>query len=481
MKLRNICLSALLIAGISASAQMPERNDSVMLEADPWLHIYGSSEKVFNQFPMNDVVELRFNEENGQMIVNHEAKGDTPFKMSDIKKWAVGPNMPRIDIDTYNYIYEIQSKTDYVYASLKLQGYGIFPDVEVDSMRIRGRGNTTWGMPKKPYRLKFNEKTKLCGLKKAKNYVLLANYMDKSLMRNFVADKFAQLIGCEYPNHVVPVDVYLNGNYKGSYMLTEKVGINNGSVDLTKEEEANSIMFELDTYSADADELPFTSSIFGLPVRVKDPDAPEDPTELKTWLQEWKNDFTAMEEAVNKGGSAIWEAVDLDAFVRFIMVFNFCTNQEVKHPKSVFLWKVRGEKYHFGPVWDFDWAFGYDDQWSGVNYQIPLFSSTTSTGSKFFLQLVKDSTFLKRYAEIWNEFYKNHVDEFFAAFDAYADALEPSAAADATILQSSSYHSYIPSPEALRTWIEGHIEWINDPSNNYGLYNSSSQGGWGNW
>lgn len=482
MKFRNILLPAILLAGlfsgVSASAQMPERTDSMMLEANPWLHIYSTNTKEFTQYPMDEILELRFNEGNGLMILNNEFKGDEGVKMSSVKKWVIGPNMPRIDIDTYDYVYEISSKTNYLYGTLRLDGRGIFKDVVVDSMRIRGRGNSTWSMPKKPYRLKFNEKTKLTSVKKAKNLVLLANYMDKSLMRNFVADQFAQLIGCEYPNHVVPVDVYLNGNYKGSYMLTEKVGINNGSVDLTKEEEANSILFELDTYSADADEYPFNSSTYGLPVRVKDPDAPEDATERAMWLEEWKNDFNAMEKVVYAGGDDVWDVIDLDSFVRYIMVFNFCTNQELKHPKSCYLWKVRGGKYHFGPVWDFDWAFGYDEQWYGVNYQIPLFSSTSSTGSRFFIGMVQSQTFLKRYAEIWDEFYQNHVDEFFKAFDAYAEALEPSAALDATILSSSSYHSYIPTPEALRTWLEGHIEWINDPANNYGLF-TSNYGGWG--
>ncbi len=478
MKLRTILLSTMLGAGCIASAQMPARSDSTMLNADPWLHIYGNNEKSFQQFPMNEILELRFNENNGAMTVNHDGKGDIYLKMTDVSKWAIGPNVPRFDINTYDYVSEITSKTTYLYGTLTVDGRGVFDDIVVDSMRIRGRGNSTWGMPKKPYRLKFNTKTKLCGFKKAKNYVLLANYMDKSLMRNFVADLFAQLIGCEYVNHVVPVNVYLNGNFKGSYMLTEKVGINNGSVDLSSIDEPNSIMFELDSNESKADEYPFTSSIFGLPVKFKDPDAPEDATELKTWLQSWKDDFYNLETVVKNGGSAVWDEIDLDSFVKYVMVFNFCTNQELKHPKSCFLWKIRDQKYNFGPTWDFDWAFGYDDQWLGVNYQIPLFPSGSNTGTNFFLPLVKSDEFIKRYGEIWSDFYNNHLDEFFAAFDAYADILESSAALDATILQpSSTYHSYIPTPAALRTWLQGHIEWINEKSNNYGLW-SDSQSGW---
>lgn len=481
MRLRNVYTALLSVAGfiMPASAQMPARTDSMMLNANPWLHIYSNSEKTFRQYPMSDVLELRFNGEAGKMTVNHSEKGDESVGMSDVKKWAIGPNVPRIDIDTYEYCYEITSKTDYRYGRLTLDGRGIFPDATIDSMRIRGRGNSTWSMPKKPYRLKFKTKTKLCGLKKGKNYVLLANYMDKSLMRNFVADKFAQLIDMEYANHVIPVDVYLNGLYKGSYMLTEKVGISNNSIDIPALDEPNSVLFEMDSYSADADEYPFTSSYYSLPVRIKDPDAPEDYAECMQWVQAWKNDFEVMEKAVYNGTN-VWDQIDLDSFVKYVMVFNFCTNQELKHPKSCFLWKIRGQKYHFGPVWDFDWAFGYDDQWTGVNYQIPLFSSSSDLGARFFLKLIKTDEFLTRYAEIWNDFYQNHLQEFYDAFDAYADILECTAANDATILEASSYHSYVPTPEALRAWIEGHVEYINNPDNNYGLY-SDSQGGWGGW
>ncbi|MDE6509773.1 MAG: hypothetical protein K2K99_06200, partial [Muribaculaceae bacterium] len=175
MRLRNVYTALLSVAGfiMPASAQMPARTDSMMLNANPWLHIYSNSEKTFRQYPMSDVLELRFDGEAGKMTVNHSEKGDESVGMSDIKKWAIGPNVPRIDIDTYEYCYEITSKTDYRYGRLTLDGRGIFPDATIDSMRIRGRGNSTWSMPKKPYRLKFKTKTKLSGMKKGKNYVLL--------------------------------------------------------------------------------------------------------------------------------------------------------------------------------------------------------------------------------------------------------------------------------------------------------------------
>ena len=90
---------------------------------------------------------------------------------------------------------------------------------------MKGRGNSTWGYPKKPYRLKLNKKAEICGLGKAKNYVLLANHLDPTLMLNSVAFKIGRLLELPFTNHAIPVDVVLNGIYKGSYLLTEQIEV----------------------------------------------------------------------------------------------------------------------------------------------------------------------------------------------------------------------------------------------------------------
>jgi hypothetical protein len=174
---------------------------------------------------------------------------------------------------------------------------GVFDDFEGE-IQVRGRGNSTWNYPKKPYRIKLPSKESICGFTKAKNYVLLANYIDPTMMRSAVASMAAQHAGMPYPTHSTPVDVYFNKNYKGSYTLTEKVGFNNGSINLSKTDEENAILFELDT-NFDED-LRACSKHFRLPIVVKDPDAPEDPIAAQEWFEEWLMDFDAMEYAVKK-------------------------------------------------------------------------------------------------------------------------------------------------------------------------------------
>ncbi|RYD79642.1 MAG: hypothetical protein EOP53_09330, partial [Sphingobacteriales bacterium] len=105
---------------------------------------------------------------------------------------------------------------------LKIEGKGTYTDVNTTTS-IKGRGNSTWGYAKKPYRLKLDSKTSIFGLPKAKNWVLLANYLDPTLMLNSVALKAGQLLSIPYTNSFVPVDVSINGKYMGCYLFTEQV------------------------------------------------------------------------------------------------------------------------------------------------------------------------------------------------------------------------------------------------------------------
>lgn len=117
---------------------------------------------------------------------------------------------------------------------------------------------------------------------KAKNYVLLANHLDPTLMLNSVAFKIGRLLELPFTNHAIPVDVVLNGIYKGSYLLTEQIEVKENRVDL---DENNSVMWELDSYWDD--EPKFKSTAFNLPVMVKDPDLTTEQFEY------WKKDFNA--------------------------------------------------------------------------------------------------------------------------------------------------------------------------------------------
>ena len=349
-------------------------------------------------------------------------------------------NVARIDIDIENGN-TVVSKNYYLNAVLRITGYDMYDDF-IDSVQIKGRGNNSWNYKKKSYRLKFAEKVKPFGLTKGKSWVLLANPQHGSMMVNAVAMKIGQLTGAKYTNHTIPVELYINGEYNGSYIFTEKVGFSNNSVDVDEE---FGCMLELDSYYDE--DFKFRSAYSDLPVNIKEPTLLEEEkiNVSSTLLQSILNDdclntipsqkfpnisptatiianhnaknekFNIIKEQFNILDSLVYfngdlnDVLDLDAVARFILVNDLAINREILHPKSVFLWKEdlfsNESKFIFGPVWDFDYAFGYSNKQYFINasHHITILQSEIP-GSKFFTALKKNTEFQRYYYKVWCEF-----------------------------------------------------------------------------
>ena len=485
-QLRILLAGAAVALGLSAGAQ------------DPWLHIQPTS-GTLTSYDMTEVLDVTFDETTGTMTVNKADGTADDFFASAIKHFKLGGNVPEIRVVTSELVDEVYSKAIYLNGTLTLDTRGTAEDLEYP-VKIRGRGNSTWNYTKKPYRLKFDSKQRVLLPKKAKNFVLLANYIDPSMMRNQVAFGFGKAINMPWIHHAYPVDFYFNDVYKGSYMLTEKVGFNNGSVNIKASAEPTSIMFEIDCYDADADEVAYdtqaydTDNGYYLTAKIKDPDCPYQAEDsVKMWQQEWFDDLDQFMGVVATGDlSKIFEACDLESLVRYIMVFDLTCNQELNHPKSVYIYKTGG-KYYFGPCWDFDWAFGYQPTytagswWStSPSYENPLIGPSRDGGyhndgyaGNFFRALCNNDTFLNRFREVWNDFYANGREQFWAEFEAYADMLEPSAYKQGSF-HMQSYTDFRTHVDELREWVENRIEFINTDEK-MGLWNDSDFDGTGGW
>lgn len=360
--------------------------------------------------------------------------------------------IPELTITTADpSISEIPSKDYYLEATLTVSGKGVYEDY-TGKTEVKGRGNSTWGYDKKPYRLKLNKKAEICGFGKAKNYVLLANHLDPTLMLNSVAFKIGRLLELPFTNHAIPVDVILNGKYKGSYLLTEQIEVKENRVDL---DENNSVMWELDSYFDD--EPKFKSTAFNLPVMVKDPDLTTEQFEY------WKKDFNTFETQFNKEpleGNTYVDLIDIESVAKYLITFNLVHNMEINHPKSIFLHKEGTGKYVMGPIWDFDWAYDYE----GTNkhfgrYNTPLFSSSMGgVGTKFFERFLKDSRVKAIYKKTWQDFKNNKLDALLQYVDDYAAMLKPSVERNSTLWDNTK--SFNTKVGELRNWLKNRANYI---------------------
>ncbi len=347
-------------------------------------------------------------------------------------------NVPRIDIwfdDGVTWDYDVwigrNGKTVYEDAIIKINGAGVYPDMDSTAVQIRGRGNTSWSgsyTSKNPYRLKFEEKMKPFGMTKGKSWVLLSNKQAGSMTTNAIAMKIADMVGTDGCNHIVPCDLYINGSYRGSYNFTEKVGFSNNSIDL--DDESNAVLLEMDSYYDEA--YKFRDATYNLYVNIKEPDFSDAETVTNLTMQDIQYNFNYFTTCVKEDGAT--NMFDVESFVKAMLVTDLTRNQELKHPKSWFIYNanINDSLYHFGPVWDFDWSYGYDGTKTYYvnSAESDLFSgmSSSNIGYPFFLRMLRGTeTVKKAYYRLWTDFMESgKLDELIEYCDDYQTYVNPS-------------------------------------------------------
>ena len=255
-------------------------------------------------------------------------------------------------------VWEIEKKT-YLDATLKLFNDDKFA-LEEYQIEIRGRGNSTWTNPKKPYRVKFPKATSILGMRKAKLYVLLADYFDPSGLRNYLAHSFSSLLNLDYTLETRFVELYFNGEYQGMYLLTEQVQIYKNRLDLTMEDNPDSgFLIELEDDSrmeGEGDEDFDWVKVEGRNYLIKYP-KPKNHSEEDYCLKAAyiKNYLTEMMASFEDG--TYEEYIDVSQFIEYFILQEIFKNVDVNF-SSVFAHKDEGGKLKMGPLWDFDISLG---------------------------------------------------------------------------------------------------------------------------
>ena len=274
----------------------------------------------------------------------------------------INTGLPTVYVNTQNGV-GIYSKTEYVSAQMSIKGVVPKDNLQPVACSIRGRGNTTWSWPKKPYLVKLDEKESIFGLPKHKRWVLLANFLDRTLMRNLVSMKVASFMtNMAWNPHCQPVELVLNGEHMGSYLLIEQVRVDNDRVNITEMTNADNsgnavtggYLLELDFHYDNE----FQWKDHNIPFAVKYPD-PQDLTSqqksyIKNYIAEVANVIYGSSFADPVNGYAKY--LDVNSFIDYWIVFEVMTNHELGNPGSVMFHKDRGGLLTAGPCWDFDWG-----------------------------------------------------------------------------------------------------------------------------
>ena len=338
--------------------------------------------------------------------------------------------------------------------------------------RIRGRGNSTWGLPKKPYRVRFREDVSFFGLPAAENWVLLANYNDRSLIKTSVVFELGKRLGVPYTPSYNHVELYLNGSYQGSYLWTE-----HRQADPNKKGAPGRVHIDLTTgwltefdfrWIEEVEDAKFRTPNYNynLPIVIKSPGEGNninDPV-YDIVKNDW-NTLSSIMASSNFPLNGFREMVDIPSFINFFLVHIIAQNTDFyrgldtrTEPGSIFIHRKDPDSpITAGPLWDFDLSFGVGSGLSQNSFNIRPYPTYP-----FFERFFDDPVFRVQWKNNWLE---NLVEitSMLVFIDELAEKLTKSAVENNKLwFPSENYNSRI---NELKTFYQARINYLNTEYN----------------
>lgn len=338
--------------------------------------------------------------------IDSGAKGEIDF---------LSTGLPVLIIETVDKK-NVESKFDYLKSMIVIIESG--DTIMHDSVLIRGRGNSTWNQPKKQYKLKFYDGKDFFGFKKNKHFALVGNYVDKSLMRNAIGLKLSEILDFPWSPKGEYVELVINGDHLGTYMLCETVreGKNRISIDKTG-------FFVEDDWHYLSEPVYFVSKEYKYGFSFKYPDE-DDLDEMSfQYIENTINSFECMLKDYESFGSHDYlNEIDVESFARYFYHANVLMNMDPNR------WYVKydntGEsKIQMGPPWDFEWCIGtgwYNgDQHRNPNHEL--------VAKSYLTVIMDDPIFMKKVAELHKKYRERITNQVLSYYDILKDYLAKSA------------------------------------------------------
>jgi CotH kinase protein len=318
----------------------------------------------------------------------------------------IDTQLPVVNIFTNNV--SIQNKETYISGTIKIKKNITGDSLFGGALEIRGRGNSTWGFPKKPYKIKLAKKAKLLGMNEAKQWVLLANYADKSLLRNELGFELSRRLNLAYTPASQMVDVILNGKYIGNYELVEQIEVGPNKVNIVEQPKGNTnldditggYLIEADGF-AKSEKINFTTAI-RMDISVHYPDDKDISAQQITYIKSQIDNFETALFSNNFDDPMIGyrKFFDVDSYINFYLVNEIIGNPDLFW--SNYLYKNKNnEKWFSGPVWDMDIAASNDIRIGDTQQKLMI--NVGFEPKNWINRLMKDKYFRNKIRLRWNE------------------------------------------------------------------------------
>ena len=328
--------------------------------------------------------------------------------------------------------------------------------------KIKGRGNSTWGgdNKKNPYNLSLSKEDTLLGMRANTKWNLLANVADHTDLRNKIVYDFARSVGVPSPECEF-VDLYLNGEYNGLYLLTENIDCNI----LNIPDNGSNYLFQRDIHVNNG-ETAFTTYTHQ-PIKVKCP-----KINNKNRLDKLKSHVQSMENAIlsDDGIDAVtgkrWtDFVDVDSWAKKYLIEEIFASQDAGINSQYFYWQSDSDsKIYAGPAWDYDLSIGNSVTMSNPRFFAALRPNVNKEHNTYFYSgLYSKNEFYERTIEL----YKNHFipkleDVYGSEIDRVAaDIMTAHRMSELRWGQKAGDESFISNIDEMKDYLRRHIEFLN--------------------
>ena len=267
-------------------------------------------------------------------------------------------------------------------------------------IEMKGRGNTTWAFPKKPYALRLGQKAEGLGMAPHKRWVLLANWLDRTLIRNDIGLELARQTSLEWTPSGRFVEVVFNGRFVGNYYLCEQIRVDKNRLDIntlnaTDIEEPNitgGYLLEFDKYYDEVNK--FRTKVRDLPCNIKYPDDDDIQPQQLAYIEQYVNQLEDELYKFNAFSTRNYRNyLDLNSVIDHWLALEVAGHSENYAPKSIYAYKKRNGLLTMGPVWDFDY-----DTFTPRNNQ-----RFAATYGMWMQRIIRDPQFWSLVRERWAE------------------------------------------------------------------------------
>lgn len=387
--------------------------------------------------------------------------------------------------------------------------------------QIKGRGNTTWtcSAEKKPYQIKLNESTNLINtnndMEKSKTWLLIANSLDPTLIRNTLAYDLAKELDLEYTPDCKAIDLYYDGDYRGSYLVCEKIEVSESRINIENSDNKINKDNDLDKLGTKiiknkygnnfkyVEQLDSTSDVSGgFLIEIDNAYYMNEKNYFRTSsgdyfvvsspkyasLNEMKyisELFQEIQNAIeNNGinpdtGKSIEEYIDIESFTKYILLQEITKNPDAFYSSTYFYKKQGDDKIYAGPAWDFDTCLGTRTFEKFKNYD--GISDTNWLGLLLQLQCIKEKSkefYPQVYEMVSKVLLEDNNNETLRSIDDYVNEIKASREMNDKLWsvetiqevltnKQTIFNTYEENIEYMKEFLSKRNEWLNNEIKNW--------------